>query len=188
MAPDSSPLAWKTPWTEEPGRLQSMGSLAVGHDWVTSLSLFTFMHWRREWQPTPVFLPGESQGRGSLWAAVYGVAQSRTQLMWLSSSSSKIADLSSMFISTGAFMLFFSLTTLIIVLFYAFQCLLKTWSFEYYWAVTKNQIISSPQYLFCVSLFPVDVCFWTIFVTSMFSVICGFWILGSGAFVQLVFW
>ena len=46
--------------------LQSMGSLRVGHDWVTSLSLFTFMHWRRQWQPTPVFLPGESQGRGSL--------------------------------------------------------------------------------------------------------------------------
>ena len=44
----------------------SMGWLRVGHDWVTSLSLFTFMHWRRKWQPTPVFLPGESQGRGSL--------------------------------------------------------------------------------------------------------------------------
>ena len=57
---------WKIPWTEEPGRLQSMGSLRVGHDWVTSLSLFTFMHWRRKWQSTPVFLPGESQGRGSL--------------------------------------------------------------------------------------------------------------------------
>ena len=39
---------------------------AVGHDWATSLSLFTFMHWRRKWQPTPVFLPGESQGRGRL--------------------------------------------------------------------------------------------------------------------------
>ena len=47
MAPHSSSLAWKIPWTEEPGRLQSMGS-------------------RRKWQPTPVFLPGESQGRGSL--------------------------------------------------------------------------------------------------------------------------
>ena len=66
MAPHSSTLAWKIPWTEEPGRLQSMGSLRVGHNWVTSLSLFTFMHWRRKWQPTPVFLPGESQGRGSL--------------------------------------------------------------------------------------------------------------------------
>ena len=51
---------------EEPGRVQSMGSLRVGHDWTTSLSLFTFMHWRRKWQPTPVFLPGESQRRGSL--------------------------------------------------------------------------------------------------------------------------
>ena len=66
MAPHSSTLAWKIPWTEEPGRLQSMGSLRVGHDWATSLSLFTFMHWRRKWQPTPVFLPGESQGWGSL--------------------------------------------------------------------------------------------------------------------------
>jgi len=42
MAPHSSTLAWKIPWTEEPGRLQSMGSIRVGHDWVTSLSLFTF--------------------------------------------------------------------------------------------------------------------------------------------------
>ena len=66
MAPHTSTLAWKVPWMEEPGGLQSMGSLRVGHDWATSLSLFTFMHWRRKWQPTPVFLPGESQGRGSL--------------------------------------------------------------------------------------------------------------------------
>ena len=53
MAPHSSTLAWKIPWTEEPRRLQSMGSWRVGHDWATSLSLFTFMHWRRKWQPTP---------------------------------------------------------------------------------------------------------------------------------------
>ena len=66
MATHSSTLAWKIPWMEEPGRLQSMGSLRVGHDSATSLSLFTFMHWRRKWQPTPVFLLGESQGRGSL--------------------------------------------------------------------------------------------------------------------------
>ena len=66
MAPHSSPLAWKIPWTEEPGGLQSLGSLRVRHDWATSLSLFTFMHWRRKWQPTPVFLPGESQGQRSL--------------------------------------------------------------------------------------------------------------------------
>ena len=72
MAPHSSTLAWKIPQMEEPGRLQSMGSLRVGHDWVTSLSLFTFMHWRRKWQPTPVFLPGESQGREAWWLPSMG--------------------------------------------------------------------------------------------------------------------
>ena len=87
MAPHSSTLAWRVPWTEEPGGLQSMGSWRFGHDWASSLSLFTFMHWGRKWQPTPVFLPGESRGRGSLWAAVYGVSQSQTQLKRLSSSS-----------------------------------------------------------------------------------------------------
>ena len=52
------------PWTDEPRGLQSMGSLRVGHDWATSLSLFTFMHWRRKWQPTPVFLPGVGEPGG----------------------------------------------------------------------------------------------------------------------------
>ena len=66
MAPHSITLAWKIPWTEEPGRLQSMGLRRVAHNRTTSLSLFTFMHWRRKWQPTPVFLPGESQGQQSL--------------------------------------------------------------------------------------------------------------------------
>ena len=66
MATHSSTLAWKIPCTEEPGRLQSMGSLRVRHDWAISLSLFTFMHWRRQWQPPPVLLPGDSQGWGSL--------------------------------------------------------------------------------------------------------------------------
>ena len=66
MATHSSTLAWKIPWMEEPGRLQSMRLLRVGHNRMTVLSLFTFIHWRRKWQPTPVFLPGESQGRQSL--------------------------------------------------------------------------------------------------------------------------
>ena len=87
MAPHSSTLAWKIPWTEEPGGPQSMGLRRVGQDSATSLSLFTFMRWRRKWQPTPVFLPGESQGWGSLVAAIFGIAQSRTQLKQLSSSS-----------------------------------------------------------------------------------------------------
>ena len=66
MATYSGTLAWKLPWTEEPGRLQSMGSQRVRHGWATSLSLFTFMHWRRKRQPTPVFSPIESHGWRSL--------------------------------------------------------------------------------------------------------------------------
>ena len=58
------------------------------HDWVSSLSLSTLMRWRRKWQPTPVFLPRESQGRGNLVGCCLWVAQSRTRLKWLSSSSS----------------------------------------------------------------------------------------------------
>ena len=54
------------PWMEESGRLQSMGLLSVRRDWATSLSPFTFMHWRRKYQPTPVFLPGKSHGQSSL--------------------------------------------------------------------------------------------------------------------------
>ena len=75
----SNTLAWKMSWTEEPVRLQSMGSLRVGYDWAASLSLFTCMHWRRKWQPTPVFLPGESQGRGSLLGCrLWGCTESDT--------------------------------------------------------------------------------------------------------------
>ena len=92
MATHSSTFAWRIPWMEEPHRLQSMGSLRVGHDSVTSLSLFTFTHWRKQWQPTPILLPGESQGQRSLLGAVYGVTQSRTRLMPLSKSSSLMVE------------------------------------------------------------------------------------------------
>ena len=90
MAPHSSTLAWKIPWMEEPGGPQSMGSLRVGQDSATSLSLFTFLYWRRQWQPTPVFLLENPRDGGAWWAAVSGVAQNQTQLTWLSSSSSSI--------------------------------------------------------------------------------------------------
>ena len=63
MAPNSSTLAWKIPWMEEPGGLQSMKSLESD---TASFLLLTFRHWRRKRQPTRVFLPRESQGRGSL--------------------------------------------------------------------------------------------------------------------------
>ena len=78
MAPHSSTLAWKIPWAEEPGGLHSMGLRRVGHDLSVSLSLFTFMHWRRKWQPTPVFLPGESQGRSLVGYRLWGCTESDT--------------------------------------------------------------------------------------------------------------
>ena len=87
MAPHSSTLAWKIPWAEEPGGLQSMGSLRVGHGWATSISLFTFTHWRRKWHPTPAFLPGESQGWGSLVGCRLWSRTESDTLKWLSSSS-----------------------------------------------------------------------------------------------------
>ena len=62
MATHSSTLAWKIPWTEEPGRLQSMGLQRLSDFPFT----FHFHALEKECQPTPVFLPGESQGRGSL--------------------------------------------------------------------------------------------------------------------------
>ena len=88
MAPHSSTLAWKIPWTEEPGRLQSMGSLRVRHDWATSLSRFT--SWIGEGNGNPLHCSCLENPRdgGAWWAAVYGVAESRTGLKRLSSSSS----------------------------------------------------------------------------------------------------
>ena len=68
--------------------LQSMGLLRVGHDWVTSLSLSTFMHWRRKWQPLQRSCLGNPRDGEAWWAAVYGVSQSRTRLKQLSSNSS----------------------------------------------------------------------------------------------------
>ena len=64
-----------------------------------SLSFFTFMPWRRKWQPTPVFLPGNPRDGGAWWAAVYGVAQSRTRLKWLSSISFTTFKFSKLLIS-----------------------------------------------------------------------------------------
>ena len=90
MATHSSTLAWEIPWKEEPGRLQSMGSQRVGHDWATSLSLFAFMHWRRKWQPLQCSCLENPRDGGAWWADVYGVAQSQTWLKRFSSSSSLV--------------------------------------------------------------------------------------------------
>ena len=68
MAPHSSTLAWKIPWTEEPGRLQTMGSQRVGHNWsdLAAAAAAVFHWWRRQWHATPVLLPGKSHGRRNL--------------------------------------------------------------------------------------------------------------------------
>ena len=87
MAPHSSTLAWKLPRTEEPGRLQSMGSLSVRTE---RLHFHFSLSCIREGNGNPLqcsCLENPTDG-GAWWAAVYGVAQSRTRLKRLSSSSS----------------------------------------------------------------------------------------------------
>ena len=86
MAPHSSTLAWKIPWTKEPGRQQSMRSLRVGHDWVTSISVFTFLCiGQGNGNPLQCSCLENPRDGEAWWAAVYGVAQSRTRLKQLRS-------------------------------------------------------------------------------------------------------
>ena len=84
MAPHSRTPAWKIPWMEEPGGLQSMGSLRVRHDWATSLSLSCIGEGNGN--PLQCSFLENPRDRGAWWAAVYGVAQNQTGLKWLSSS------------------------------------------------------------------------------------------------------
>ena len=86
LATHSSTLAWKIPWTEEPGRLQSMGLLGVGHDWATSFSLFLSCIGEGNGNPLQCSCLENPRGGAAWWAAIYGVAQSRTRLKPLSSS------------------------------------------------------------------------------------------------------
>ena len=87
MALHSSTVAWIIPWMEEPGGLQSTGSLGVGHDWATSLSLSCFGEGNGN--PLQCSCPENPRDGRAWWAAVSGVAWNRTQLKWLSSSSSR---------------------------------------------------------------------------------------------------
>ena len=89
MAPHSSTLAWKIPWTEEPSRLQSMGSLRVGYDWATSLSFSLSCIGEGNGNPLQCSCLENPRDGGAWWAAVYGVTWSRTLLKWLSNSSRK---------------------------------------------------------------------------------------------------
>ena len=73
MAPHSSTLAWKIPWMEEPGRLQSMGSVRVGHDWATSLSRIG----EGSGNPLQCSCLENPRDGGAWWAAICGVSQSQ---------------------------------------------------------------------------------------------------------------
>ena len=88
MAPHSSTRAWKIPWTEEPGGWQSMGSLRVGHDWATHSHFSLSCIWEGNGNSLQCSCLENPRDGGAWWAAVHGVAQSRTRLKWLSSSSS----------------------------------------------------------------------------------------------------
>ena len=88
MAPHSSTLAWKIPWTEEPGRLLSMGSLRVRQDRATSLSLLLSFIGEGNGNPLQCSCLENPRDGETWWAAIYGVAQSRTQLKRPSSGSS----------------------------------------------------------------------------------------------------
>ena len=94
MASHSSTLAWKIPWTEEPSGLQAMGSLRVRHGWATSLSCTG----EGNGNPLQCSCLENPSDRGAWWAAGYGVAQSQTQLKWLSCSSSSSQDLKLLFL------------------------------------------------------------------------------------------
>ena len=83
----SSTLAWQIPWMEEPGGLQSMGSLRVGHDWATSFHFSLSCIGEGNGTPLQCSCLENPRDGGALWASVYGVAQSRTRLKRLSSSS-----------------------------------------------------------------------------------------------------
>ena len=104
MAPHSITLAWKIPWMEEPGRLQSMGLLRVGHDWAIYFHFSLSCIGEGNGNPLQCSCLENPRGRGAWWAAVYGIPQSQTRLKWLSSSSSRISkkiwmDLCSLIIS-----------------------------------------------------------------------------------------
>ena len=86
MATHASILAWKIPWTEEPGRLQSMGSQRVRHDWTTSLSFFLSCIGEGNGNPFQCSCLENTRNGGAWWATIYRVAQSRTWLKRLSSS------------------------------------------------------------------------------------------------------
>ena len=128
MATHSSPLVWKIPWMEEPGRLRSMRSLKVGHDWATSLPLFTFMHWRRKWQPTSVLawrIPemGEPGGLPSM-------VSHRVRHDWSDLAVAAVHSVAPVYLSTFLLFLFQSKRTNCLVITHAFSFVPLAMSFH----------------------------------------------------------
>ena len=127
MAPHSSTLAWKIPWTEEPGGLKSMGSLRVRHDWATSLSLSLSCIGEGNGNPLQCSCLENPRDGGAWWAGVYGVTQSRTRLKWLSSSSSSIH----IYTHTDFIYLWFSsIVSLLSLLIYIFSTNFREYVYE----------------------------------------------------------
>ena len=79
MAPHSSTLAWRIPGTEEPGGLLSMGSHSIGHEW-SNLACMHACIGEGNGSPLQYSCLENPRDRGAWWAAVCGVAQSRTRL------------------------------------------------------------------------------------------------------------
>ena len=146
MATHSSTLAWEIPWTEEPGRLQSVGLRRTGHNWVTSLSLFTFMHWRRKWQPTPVLLSGESQR----WepGGLPSVGSHRVRHDWRDLAAAAAGEKVSLFLYSQVnksfpsmpWVCFFKKKPLMEVTFYCPRQFLREQSWLFSWTDLKNQL------------------------------------------------
>ena len=132
MATHSSTLVWKIPRTEEPGRLQSMGSLRVRHDWATSLSLSCIGEGNGN--PLQCSCLENPRDGGAWWAAVYGVAQSRTWLKWLSSSNANKGPCSQGYGFSSSHVWMWELD-------YKARWVLKNW---YFWTVVLEKTLESP--------------------------------------------
>ena len=146
MATHPSTFAWKIPWMEEPGGLQSMGLLGVRHNWATSLSCIG------EGNGDPLqcsYLENPRDG-GAWWDALYGVVQSRTRLKWLSSSSSSSVSL--IFVNSGRkpFHLLQIMTFLSPLFEYLFILLIHSYSF--YLSNSTSLFNSTRLYWLCQSL------------------------------------
>ena len=191
MVTRSSTLAWKIPWAEEPGRLQSMESWTVGHNWVTSLALSCI----GKGNGNPLQCSGLENPRdgGAWWAAIYGVAQSWTQLKRFSSSSSSVVQLSHPYVTTGrtigfiiwtfvgkAMFLLFNMLSRFIIIY-----LPRSKHFQISWLLSPSTVISEPKKIKFVSTSTSPICHKVMGPVAMIIV---FWMLSfKSNFFTVVF-